>query len=59
VESGEGITLTGLYIEGGLWEINEGLIPSRYIFIIFNNIVNDFANKNIISELYRNQERVI
>ena len=28
-EPGEGVILTGLYIEGGLWEINEGLIPSR------------------------------
>ena len=33
-ESAEGITLTGLYIEGGLWEVNEGLIPSRYYIII-------------------------
>lgn len=40
-DPGNGVVLTGLYIEGGLWEINEGLIPSRYNFLslLVNNLL--------------------
>ena len=66
VESGEGITLTGLYLEGGLWEINEGLIPSStplskmpdvFVKAVYTGD-KDKENKNIYNcPLYRNRSR--